>query len=293
MLVPTRVQRTCGYSEGINKKVAMLTAYDKETAFALSKTSLDYILVGDSYVMVKKGYPSTRHATMDMMVGCVREVKKGAGSKHVIGDMPYGSYNNHESALKNARRFIATGADSVKLEGGSEVSHIVRYITRHGIKVMGHLGYTPQTASCRYYGENIQEIENLIRDARHLQDAGAYAVVLELCYAEAADIVTKILKVPTIGIGSGPFTNGQVLVIDDILKSTNLGQKFLRGTNFIKANEDRTKQYIIKRVAERFIDEVRGRRYPMPWQYKQLCAQRCNNVSMSDLLDLKKRFLAA
>jgi 3-methyl-2-oxobutanoate hydroxymethyltransferase len=196
-------------------KITMLTAYDEKTATALSKTTLDFILVGDSVLQVKYGCRSTKRTevrgttVMDIMVKHTRQVKRGAKFKPVVSDMPFGSYSNAQSALSNAKRLISAGADSIKLEGGAEVAYLIEYLKSNGIQVMGHLGYTPQKSSRRAYGRDIKEIRQLIEDSHYLQNAGAFAVVLEMVYAKVAATVTQSLKIKTIGIGSGPFTKGE------------------------------------------------------------------------------------
>jgi len=273
----------------MNKRITMLTAYDEKTANALSKTALDFILVGDSILQVKYGCRSTRRTevqktpAMDIMVKHTRQVKRGAKGKHVVADMPFGSYLNAQSALSNAEKLLSAGADSVKLEGGAEVAYLVEYLTRNGIQVMGHLGYTPQKSLRRAYGRDIKKIRKLVEDSYHLQNAGAFAVVLEMVYAKVADVVTQSLKILTIGIGSGPFTNGQVLIIDDILGTTAFfGRKPKFVKRFLKGNENPNSFENIKKATENFITEVKIGLYPMPWHYHQLY----DKVSMIELLNL-------
>ena len=275
------------------KKIAMLTAYDEETAAILNRTALDFILVGDSVLQVKYRFRSTQQTevrgtpVMDIMVKHTRQVKRGAKEKHVVADMPFGSYDNAKKALSNAEKLISAGADSVKLEGGVEVAYIVEYRKRNGIKVMGHLGYTPQKSPLRAYGRNIKEIRKLVEDSLYLQNAGAFAVVLEMIFAEVAAVVTESLNISTIGIGSGPFTKGQVLVIDDILGLTifpNKKPKLVK--RFLTGNENPNNPENIKKAAENFIMAVKSGDYPMPWHYHQLYEK----VSMIELLNLKLQY---
>ena len=261
------------------RKITMLTAYDERTAGALSRTSLDFILVGDSVAVVKYKHPSTMYATMDMMADHVHQVRQGVDGKHIIGDMPYGSYDNAELALANARKLIDAGADSVKLEGGLEIAHTVEYLTENGINVMGHIGYTPQRGRRRVYGKSMQGIKALLMDTSALQNAGAYAIVLEMLSSDAAWVLTELSKVPTIGIGSGPSTTGQVLVIDDILGLTYLDSQGRRDLyrprfvqEFLHGAFDPNDPENIKKAAENFIAAVNDGKYPMPWHYRQLCS---------------------
>jgi len=274
----------------MNKKITMIAAYDEETATVLNGTTLDFILVGDSVFQVKYRCRSTKRTevqgipVMDIIVKHTRQVRRGAKEKHIVADLPFGSYLNAQSALSNAKKLISAGANSVKLEGGAEVAHIVEYLTKSGIQVMGHLGFTPQKVSRRAYGRNTKEIRRLVEDGYYLQNAGAFAIVLEMVYAKAADVVTQSLKIPTIGIGSGPFTTGQVKIIDDILGLTVFSDKkpkFIK--RYLSGNESPSKENI-KKAAKSFIAEVRNGEYPMPWHYHQLHEK----VSMIELLEINK-----
>jgi 3-methyl-2-oxobutanoate hydroxymethyltransferase len=276
----------------LNEKITMLTAYDEETAAILSKTTIDFIFVGDSVLQVKYGFRSTRQTevrgtpVMDIMVKHTRQVKRGAKEKHVVADMPFDSYHNAQRALSNAEKLISAGADSVKLEGGVEVAYIIEYLTKNGIKVMGHLGYTPQKSFLRAYGRDIKEIRKLVEDSLYLQNAGAFAVVLEMMYSEVANVITQALNIPTIGIGSGPFTKGQVLVINDILGLSVFSKKPKFVKRFLKGNENPNNPENIKKAVEDFIMEVRTGKYPMPWHYHQLYEK----ISMIELLNLKLQY---
>ncbi len=201
----------------------MITAYDYTSAVIVERAGIPIILVGDSLGQVVLGHDSTIPVTMDDMIRHIQMVVRGTDKAHIVGDMPFMSYQtSSEEALKNAGRLLKEGGcQSVKLEGGNEVEGIVRLMVKTGIPVMGHLGFTPQSVNqlggYRVQGRTTSQGQILIEDALALQDAGAYAIVLELIPADLADKITKELTVPTIGIGAGLHCSGQVQVFHDIL----------------------------------------------------------------------------
>lgn len=204
-------------------KIPVITAYDYPMALLADKAGFPIILVGDSLGMVSLGYDSTIPVTMDDMTRHTRAAARGATRSLLVTDMPFMSFQlGNEDALRNAGRLVQEGgAQSVKLEGGGAVVDSVRRIVEAGIPVMGHLGLTPQSVH-RFGGYKVQgkarkEAFQLLEDARALEDAGAYAVVLELLPAPLSRIITEKLTIPTIGIGAGPHCNGQVQVLHDIL----------------------------------------------------------------------------
>jgi 3-methyl-2-oxobutanoate hydroxymethyltransferase len=203
--------------------LSMLTAYDYPTALAMDQAGLDAILVGDSLGMVVLGYPNTLPVTMDEMLHHCRAVARGAKSALLIGDMPFMSYQvSVEEALRNAGRFLQEGGmDAVKLEGGRERLDAVRAIVAAGIPVMGHLGLTPQSVNqlggFRPQGRTAAAAKRLLEDALLLEEAGAFSLVLESVPARLAELVSKRLRIPTIGIGAGLGCDGQVLVTHDLL----------------------------------------------------------------------------
>ena len=204
-------------------KIPVITAYDYPMALLADKAGFPIILVGDSLGMVSLGYDSTIPVTMDDMIRHTRAAARGATRSLLVTDMPFMSFHpNSADALRNAGRLVQEGgAQSVKLEGGGAVVDSVRRIVEAGIPVMGHLGLTPQSVH-RFGGYKIQgkarkEAFQLLEDARALEDAGAYAVVLELLPAPLSRIITEKLTIPTIGIGAGPHCDGQVQVLHDIL----------------------------------------------------------------------------
>lgn len=207
--------------EGI--PLSMITCYDYPTACIVDRAGVDIVLIGDSVAMTVLGYPNTLPATMDMMIVFARAVSRGCQRSFVLADMPYMSYQTSVSdAIRNAGRFMAeAGADAVKLEGGRNMVEAVRGIVRAGIPVMGHLGLTPQSASM-IGGYKVQARSGdaaiaLYEDAMALQDAGVFAILLELVPARVAAALTEKLSVPTIGIGSGPNCSGQCQILHDVI----------------------------------------------------------------------------
>ncbi|CAI2184321.1 4284_t:CDS:2 [Funneliformis geosporum] len=203
--------------------ITMLTAYDYPSGLFVEKAGIDICLIGDSLGMVALGYQNTSRNTMEEMLHHCRAVARGAKSPFLIGDMPFGSYETSPTdALKNAIRFIKEGdMEGVKLEGGLEMLETIRKITRVGIPVIGHVGLTPQRQASlggyRVQGKTVENAKKLIEDAKTLEEAGCFAIVLEAISEPVADYVTKTLNIPTIGIGAGAGTSGQVLVQQDML----------------------------------------------------------------------------
>lgn len=230
------------------RRLAMLTAYDYPTALAIEQAGVDLILVGDSVAMVELGFPTTREATLAMMAHHVRAVRNGAVGTHVVGDMPAGSYDSPEGAVESARALVAAGADSVKLEGPCVAE--VEAIVADGIAVMGHVGLQPQTATVyRKEGRTQSEADRIAAEARALEAAGCFAVVIEAVPAELATRITGELRVPTIGIAAGLETDGQVLVSTDLVGQLPFTPPFMSP----KANVFG----IVERVAREFAAEVR------------------------------------
>ena len=206
-----------------NEPITMLTAYDYGTAQAVDRAGIDSILVGDSLGMVVLGYETTLPVTMEDMLHHCKAVARGAHFALLIGDMPFMSYQvSVESAVRNAGRFLQeAGMDAVKLEGGVERVAAVEAIVSSGIPVMGHLGLTPQSVHAlggfRAQATATGPAMKLLEDARALEEAGCFALVLEAIPAQLAGLVSERLSIPTIGIGAGPQCDGQVLVVHDLL----------------------------------------------------------------------------
>ncbi len=217
------------------EKISMLTSYDYSMAKIVDAAGIDIILVGDSAANVMAGYETTVPITLDMMIYHARSVTRGAQRALIVVDMPFGTYQgNSKLALDSAVRIMKeTEADAVKLEGGEEILESVQRILTAGIPVMGHLGLTPQSIH-KFGTYNVRakeeaEAEKLVRDAHLLSDAGCFAVVLEKIPAALATRVTKEIPIPTIGIGAGGGTDGQVLVIHDMVGlNKGFSPRFLR-----------------------------------------------------------------
>lgn len=203
--------------------ITMLTAYDYPTALAMDKAGIDSILVGDSLGMVVLGYENTLPVTMEEMLHHCRAVARGAKTALLVGDMPFMSYQaSVEEAVRNAGRFLQQGGmDAVKLEGGRERADAIRATTGAGIPVMGHIGLTPQSVhqlgGFRVQGKTASAAKRLVEDALILEEAGCFSVVLESVPARLAELISKKLSIPTMGIGAGVGCDGQVLVTHDLL----------------------------------------------------------------------------
>lgn len=216
------------------EKIVMVTCYDAPSAAIVEKSKVDCILVGDSVSMVVHGFPNTTYATMDMMVMHVEAVARGNKTTFIIGDMPFLSNRiSPQDTIQNAGRLIKAGAHAVKIEGADGNLDIIRHLVDSGIPVMGHLGLTPQSIN-QLGGNKVQArsealAEKLLSDALALQHAGVFATVLECVPSAVAQNVTNQLNIPTIGIGAGPETDGQVLVWHDFLGFQNeFSPKFLK-----------------------------------------------------------------
>jgi 3-methyl-2-oxobutanoate hydroxymethyltransferase len=203
------------------EKFATLTAYDFTTARALDAAGIPLILVGDSLGMVVLGYENTRQVSMADMLHHVKAVVRARPRALVVADMPFRSYRGAAEACRNARRFLAAGADAVKLEGGAAVIDQVRALRAAGIPVLGHIGLLPQSVSSpagyRVQGRSAESAAALLQDARLLAEAGVFGMVIECTLPAVAAHITQAVAVPTIGIGAGPDCDGQILVLHDLL----------------------------------------------------------------------------
>ncbi len=191
--------------------ITVLTCYDYSTARILEEMGIDIILVGDSLGNVVLGYESTKDVTVNDIVRHTGAVRRGAVSSFVVSDMPYSSDSSKELAVRNANLLVDGGADAVKVEGKPE---ICKYLVQSGMAVMGHIGHLPQTAEKPSIHK---DFEKLLKEAEMLQAAGCFAIVMEMVDRDVARKITDFLDIPTIGIGAGPYCDGQVLVINDIL----------------------------------------------------------------------------
>lgn len=206
-----------------NRTLQMLTCYDFQTAQLLNETSLDLLLIGDSLGNVILGYDTTIEVTIDTMILFSKAVKKGAPDKFVVADMPFGSYSSMETGLANGiKLFQHSGVEALKLEGAFPYQlELIKRLTQVGIPVMGHIGLTPQSVHEQggYYthGKNESEADKLVKEAAALEEAGCFSIVLECVEEKLAKKITDKIHIPTIGIGAGTETDGQVLVINDLL----------------------------------------------------------------------------
>lgn len=205
------------------EKITMLTAYDYPFGKLLDEAGIDMILTGDSAANVVLGYPDTLPVTMDELIILTRAVSRAVKRGLLIGDMPFGSYNaSSEDAIRNGTRFLKeAGVDGVKVEGGGPVTAVVEAMVKAGIPTVGHLGLTPQTAGMlggyKVQARTADSAARLIEDAIHLQDAGAFCLLVECIPDLVAEILSKKIEIPVIGIGAGPHCDGQVLVLHDML----------------------------------------------------------------------------
>ena len=244
------------------ERFAMITAYDALSARLLDEAGIPVLLVGDTLGMVVLGHDSTLPVTMEDMLHHTRAVARGVTNAFVVGDMPFMSYQvSVEEGVRNAGRFLKeAGANAVKLEGGARVVPLVEHLVDSGIPVMGHLGLTPQSVN-QLSGYRVQgrdeQAHQIVKDAKDLQAAGIFALVLEAVPAALAEEVTTSLEVPTIGIGAGPACDAQVLVYHDMLGITpGRLPRFVK--RYAEVGED------IRRAARSFADDVATGEYPAP-----------------------------
>ncbi|MEE4242666.1 MAG: 3-methyl-2-oxobutanoate hydroxymethyltransferase [Desulfopila sp.] len=243
------------------QRITMLTAYDAAMARLFHSCGVDILLVGDSLGMVMLGYDSTVPVTMDEMLHHCKAVRRGAPGAFIVGDMPFGSYQVEvEEAVRNGIRFLKQGGvDAVKLEGGLEVCPIVAALVRAGVPVMGHIGLTPQTASqmggYKVQGRDEESALRLLQEARALEEAGAFSLVLECIPDQLAQVLSDSIAIATIGIGAGAGCDGQVLVGHDLL---GMFPKFT--PSFVKKYADLAPQ--IEEAVKQYIVEVQGGTFP-------------------------------
>lgn len=251
------------------ERITMLTAYDYPTAYLLDEAGIDIILVGDSLANVVLGLESTTEVGMKEMLHHTKAVVRAVKKTFIVGDMPFGSYQmNTGVAIDNARQFIEEGCHAVKLEWFEDCPKVATAITRSGIPVMGHVGLTPQTAyklgGMKVQGRDAASAGVIIKNAKQLQDSGCFSLVLECIPQEVAKVITGQLKIPTIGIGAGPYCDGQVLVIHDLLGfSSRYQPKFSKkyvdlSPQIIEA----VKQYKKEVISGQFPDDAHS--YHMP-----------------------------
>lgn len=242
------------------KKISMITCYDYVTAKIIDKTEINSILVGDSVAMVMHGHHSTTAATIEMMATHIAAVSRGITKKFIVGDMPFLSYRKSlTDTMNNVQTLIQAGAHAVKLEGAAGNLDIIKHIVESGIPVMGHIGLTPQSVLAlgghKVQGKNQEAKKRLAEEARALEMAGCFAIVLECIPADLATEITQQLSIPTIGIGAGPDTDGQILVLHDMLGlQTEFKPKFLK--HYLNSEE------LILHALNTYVHEVETQLYP-------------------------------
>src|SRR3989338_9958431 len=236
----------------LKQKIVMLTAYDFPIA-KLMDGIVDIILAGDSLGMVVLGYENTTKVTIQDMLRATEAVARGAKQALIVGDMPFGTYDNEENALKNANLFLKSGSHAVKIENKPEIAE---FLAKNDIDVMGHIGLTPQTiTNFKVQGKNEEDAKKLIEEAIELEKAGCFSLVLECIPLSLAKTITETIKIPTIGIGAGIHCDGQVLVTNDILGLYgDFKPKFLKKYAKIGAE--------MKKAFEQYADEVRKQKFP-------------------------------
>jgi len=243
------------------EKITALTAYDYPTARLVDEAGIDVLLVGDSLAQVVLGYDSTVPVTADEMLHHLRAARRGVRRALVVADLPYGSYHLGErDTLQTSLRFIKQGgAEAIKIEGGKKRSRLIRRMVNAEIPVMGHIGLTPQSlhrlGGYGVQGRTLESATELLADAQALEDAGVFAVVLEAIPRELAAMITRQLRIPTIGIGAGPDCDGQVLVFHDLA-----GLTFQHPAKFVRPYADL--RQTLHDALTRFKDDVLEGRYP-------------------------------
>jgi 3-methyl-2-oxobutanoate hydroxymethyltransferase len=269
--VPDLVQRkTLSAANSVTHKITCLTAYDYPTARLMDEAGVDVVLVGDSVAMVALGYDSTLPLTLDEALHHTKAVRRGVKRALVVADMPYGSYHGESNeSVRNAMRFVKeAGAEAVKVEGGERRLELISRLTEAEIPVMGHVGLTPQSLNAlggyRVQGKTPGTAEQLLRDARSVEAAGAFAIVLEAIPREVAAEITSAVRVPTIGIGAGPDCDGQVLVLHDMLGLTfQEAPKFARRyANLGEAISNAVREYCVDVQSGSFPDDAESYHAP-------------------------------
>jgi 3-methyl-2-oxobutanoate hydroxymethyltransferase len=237
-------------------KIVCLTAYSKNIAEEIDKYT-DLILVGDSLGSVLYNYNTTRKVTLNMMIEHSKSVRLGISKSLMIVDMPYNTYRTKSEALKNCKKVMKeTKCDGVKLEGGKKIKNIIVNLVKNKIPVLGHLGILPQSTRGKFKskGKSLRERNQIMRDAKILENEGVFAIVLECVESSLSKAITKEIKIPTIGIGSSNNCDGQILVTDDILGLTDSKIKFVK--KFVDVKK------LIAEGAKKFNAEVKSKKYP-------------------------------
>ena len=258
-----------------NQKITMLTAYDYSTAMCLDEAGIDIILVGDSLAMVALGYPTTHSVGVEEMHIFTKAVAKGVNRAMVITDMPFMSYGvSIENAMENFGKMIKAGANAVKLEGCNDyILQVIERCSNTGIPVLGHLGFTPQFLNTiggyNIQGKTLETTELILKRAKQLQEAGVFAIVLEMVPEESAKYITENLDVPTIGIGAGKYCSGQILVSDDLFgKYSDFTPKFARKYADVRS--------VMKDAVINYINDVKNSSFPAENEVFKLSEEELN-----------------
>ena len=237
-------------------KIVCLTAYSKNIASILDN-HCDIVLVGDSLGSVLYNFKSTRSVTLDMMIEHSKSVRMGIKKSFMVVDMPFNTYRNNKEALINAKKIISeTRCNAVKLEGGKKVLNIIKTLVKNKIPVMGHLGLLPQShkGKFRYKGKNTLEKNKIFKESKLLEAAGVFSIVLECVETSLAKLITKTLRIPTIGIGASVHCDGQVLVIDDLIGLNQINVRFIK--KYININK------VINKAVSDFTKDVKKKKFP-------------------------------
>ena len=237
-------------------KIVSLSTYSKNFAEILDNYC-DIVLVGDSLGSVLYNYKSTREVTLNTMIEHSKSVRMGIKKSLMVVDMPHNTYRNSKEALKNAKQIILkTKCDAVKLEGGKKISHIIKTLVKNNIPVMGHLGLLPQSAkNFKFKGKKNYEREKILKEAKLLETSGVFSMVLECIESSLAKVVTKQLKIPTIGIGASNNCDGQILVFDDLIGLNPINVRFVKKYTNIRKE--------ISKAVSNYAREVKNKKFPL------------------------------
>ena len=239
-----------------NSKIISLTAYSKNVA-SIIDNYCDIVLVGDSLGSVLYNYKSTRSVTLKMMIEHSKSVRLGIKKSLMVVDMPFNTYKNNKEALRNAKKIMSqTGCDAVKLEGGKKIAKTINFLIRNKIPVMGHIGLLPQseTGKFSFKGKKNFERNKILNDAKLLESAGVFSIVLECVESSLAKLITNTISIPTIGIGASQYCDGQILVIDDLIGLNPIKVRFVKKYANI--------QKIIKNAVSKFAKDVKQKNFP-------------------------------
>ena len=238
-----------------NSKIISLTAYSKKIAEILDNYC-DIVLVGDSLANVLYGHENTHSITLQNIIDHTKSVKMGVKKALLVVDMPKGTYSNNKVALKNAKKVIKmTKCDAIKIESNKKNYNIIKYLVKNKISVMGHIGYTPQfNKKFKIQGQSKNEIYKLLKESKSVEQAGAFSIVLECLSPKAAKLITQSVSIPTIGIGSSSYCDGQILVTDDMLGISGFYPKFVK--KYTNLNR------IIEKAVKKYTSDVKKQKFP-------------------------------